>query len=321
MKRYFVPFFVCLFLIQTSFAQGFSSPLEYLEYFNQEFMQLQELQIEYSSLLVHSQSDIAEQKRQDLLAATQKLQHRFTNLKAYEDDKGIKSNAAEVTEIMLQLGTKDYQATADQNANCSDCFAAVLEQTVLTGKDIDALNKSMSDLVKRIEQFAKANEIKLEDNGDNHETLLGKIGRINSYIQELDLAVLEVQYANGDLVEAFNANDIDAAKAASKAMNKAAANANKRLKKIERIPEDASTLGFAQKMVDFYKDAPKDIYADLLSAFDNKGQIINKKVKLFNKSMERLNKTMYDYDVKYQTAKLNLQQRHIPKPKEKVIRS
>lgn len=304
----------------TTYAQSFSSAVEYIEYFNKEFTHMQELQIEYSSFLVYTRSDVAENKRQSLLESTQKTKERFEKLEAYPDDKGIKANALKIVETMLEIGHKDYASMAYKKAGCTDCFASVLAENELTDKDSKQLGKTMKVMINNIEDFAKANEITMEE-GDDRETLLGKISRINGYIRELDLATLEVQYADEAIVNALNEKNPSKAKEGVKNMVKAANNANKRLKQVERIKEDATTIGQAERLVGFYKDAAKNLYPDMISAYDKKGNIINNKVNLYNKTIQKLSNGANNWNAKYQTAKLNLQQRHIPKPKEKVIRS
>ncbi len=321
MRILIATFLLINFTIIGQAQKGFSSAVEYIEYFNGEFALMQELQIEYSSFVVYTESDVAESKRQDLLAATKKIHDRFANLSTYEDDKGVKANAVKITEIMLEIGNKNYNSLASEKAGCTECFASILTQTELTEKDVEQLGKNMDGLIKSIEDFAKANDIDMIDDGNSHESLLGKINRINNYIQELDLATLEVQYADNDIVNALNEKDVPKAKEGIKNMIKAANNANKRLKKIERIKEDATALGQAQKLVDYYKDAAKQLYPDMVSAYDKKGNIINEKVDLYNKCIQQLSKSVGSYTQKYQQAKFNLQQRHIPKPKEKISRS
>jgi hypothetical protein len=310
-----------LFSISFTNAQNFESPVKYIEYFNKEFALMQEMQIEYSSLLAHTGSAAAEAKLVSLLASSQKIHDRFSNLKAYEEDKGIKSNAVKVLDVMLLLGNTNYTTIAQEKASCLDCFDAVLVETELVDKDVEKLGKSMNVMVKSIEEFAKANNITMNDNGNSHETLLGKINRINDYLQELNLATLEVQYADAAIVNALNEKKPNKAKEEVKNMVKASNNASKRLKKIERIKEDATAIGQAEKLVNFYKDASKKLYPDMVSAFDKKGNVINEKVDLYNKSIQKLTNSVGTLTQKYETAKLNLQQRHIPKPKEKVIRS
>jgi len=309
------------FSISFTNAQGFGSPVEYIEYFNKEFALMQEMQIEYSSILAHTGTKAAEAKRVSLLASAQKIHDRFSNLKAFDNDKGIKTNAVKVLDIMLMLGNTNYTTIAQEKAGCLDCFDAVLNETELVDKDVEKLGKSMDTMVKSIEEFAKTNKIKMTDNGDSHETLLAKISRINNYLQELNLATLEVQYADAAIVNALNDKNPSKAKEEVRNMVKASNNASKRLKKIERIKEDATAIGQAERLVNFYKDASKKLYPDMVSAFDKKGNVINEKVDLYNKSIQKLTNSVGALNIKYETAKLNLQQRHIPKPKEKVIRS
>ena len=172
-----------------------------------------------------------------------------------------------------------------------------------------------------MEQFAKDEDITIADDGDDHETLLGKISRINDYLNEINLATLEVQYADAAIVAALNQKDLDLAQKQVKALLKASNNARHRLQQIDRIKEDATVIYQAERLVDFYKKAAQDLYPKMLSAFDKKGNIINDKVDLYNNTIAELGKNIGTITNKYMNAKLNLQQRHIPKPKAKVART
>lgn len=300
-------------------AQSFSSPVEYIEHFNKEFVTIQELQVEYSAFLVHTRSEVAEEKRQSLLKATQASHDRLAQTQAYADDKGMKANAVKVLDIMLAIGNKSYSTIASEKVGCVDCFACILTEDELTNEDTKEMGKVMKNLVKSYEEFAKANKVELTDKDAAHETLLAKINRINDYVRQLDLSVLEAQYAGTDIVNALNAKDIAKAKENIKTLVKAAANANKRLQKIERISEDATAFGHAESLIEFYKEAAKNIYPDMVDAFDKKGEIINEKVDSYNKNIVKINNGATNGYAKYLTAKVNLQQRNIPKPKEEKV--
>lgn len=315
--------FAALFLSAAvgSQAQTFDTPVEYLNFFNQEFAQLQDMQIEYSSVRAHLGSDIAEQKRQELLNRAQTTYDRIKGLQAYPNDKGIQANALKVVDVMLLIGNKDYHSQAMAKTGCDDCFPTILLEDQLVDKEVSTLSKAMSNTVKSIEQFAKAEDIELSDDGDNHETLLGKINRINGYLQEINMATLEVQYADAAIVEALNQKDLALANKNVKALSKAAANAARRLKQLDRIKEDATAIYQAERLIEYYQKASKELYPKMLSAFDKKGNVINNKVDLYNKTIATLNRNIQTITQKYMEAKHNLQQRHIPKPKAKVIRS
>lgn len=302
-------------------AQSFSQPVEYIEYFNQEFNDIQDLQIEYSSFLVHTRSELAEKKRQELLTATKKIHDRFTKITPYQNDKGMRATAIQVLDIMLEIGNKNYSQLATEKTGCLDCFASIITQNDLTDKDAINMGKVMQALIKNIDDFAKTNKVELTSNTNQNESILGKINRINNYTRQLDLVTLELEYANSNIVHILNEKNIDKAKESIKAMNKAAANASKRLKNIERIKEDATSFGQAEKLIDLYKEAAKNIYPDMLSCFDKKGEIINEKVNLYNKSIQKINSGAGNCYQNYLNAKQNLQERHIPKPQGKVMRS
>lgn len=306
------------YLASAQQLQHFSSAVEYIEFFNKEFVTIQDLQIEYSAFLVHTRSEIAEEKRQTLLKATKAAHDRISQVRPYNDDKGMKANAVKVLDIMLLIGNKNYSTIASEKVGCVDCFACVETEDELTNQDSKEMGKVMKNLIKSYEDFAKANEIELTDKDAQNESLLGKINRINDYTRQLDLVTLEVQYAGTDIINALNASNIEKAKENLKNLSKAVANASKRLQKVERISEDATAFGHAENLVEFYKEAAKSIYPDMLSSFDKKGVIINEKVNSYNKNIEKINNGTTNNYGKYLTAKLNLQQRHIPKPKEEL---
>lgn len=310
-----------LFVAASFTAQAQENPVAYIELFNQEFAQLQDLQIEYSSFVAHLGSEVAEQKRLALLERVKTTHDRFQNLEAYPKDQGMKSNTLKVLDIMLKMGNTDYLAEAEAKTGCSDCFEAILLQNQLIDKEAENLSKAMLDIQKSVTAFAKKQEVELLDDGDDHETLLGKIGRINNYLQEINLATLEVQYADAAIIAALNNKDLDQAKKNVKDLSKAASNASRRLKQLDRIKEDATAIYQAERLVDYYAKAAKDLYPDMLSAFDRKGNVINDKVDLYNKTIATLNNNIQTITSKYMDAKLQLQQRHIPKPKAKVART
>jgi hypothetical protein len=302
-------------------AQTFDEPVEYINFFSQEFEVMYDLQLEYSSFLVHTSDDQVNIKGKELNSATQKIHDKFQGVTAYENDRDIKANAVAVLDKMLEISNTDYFDQAAKKAGCLDCFATILERTKMADKDNKVLGKAMDKLVKSIDDFAADNNITMEEGDKERESLLGKINRINDYITELDLAVLEVQYASTAIIDALNAEDPAKAKELVKELSKATANASKRLKKVERIKEDATAIGQAERLIGFHKDGIKNIYGNMVGAFDKKGQIINSKVDAYNKASNKLNQGVNTWNNKYQSAKFNLQQRHVPKPKQQYKRS
>lgn len=320
MRNFILMAGICVGLFSTATAQTIEEPVEYINFFSQEFERMYDLQLEYASFLAHTTDDQSSIKAKELDAATQKIHDKFSAVTAFEDDQNVKANAVHVLDEMLKISKTDYTDVAAEKAGCLDCFARVLEHNKLSEKGSKQLEKSMDALIKSIDDFAASNDVTMESDDDGKESLLGKINRINGYIGELDLAVLEVQYASTALIEALN-DDPTTAKDMLKELSKAVSNASKRLKKVDRIKEDATAFGQAERLVEFHKDGIKGMYADMVNAYDKEGQIINAKVKAYNKASEQLNKGNNTWNNKYESAKFSLQQRNIPKPKQEYKRS
>lgn len=309
------------FLVLSNFslqAQTFADPVKYIGFFNQEFANMQQLQVEYSSYLVHSRSEVADQKRAQLDQFIKQIQQKFSGVTAYENDQGIKASAVKTLSLMKASIEKDYASAAAGETGCTDCFETVEKESQLHDKDSDEVDKAMKSMQENIKKFAKINEIDLVyDKNDNNDAIL-KINKINTYVRNIDLATLQVQYADGKIIKALNEKDIEGAKAANKKLAQAITDATKRLKKVEDIKEDATCYGQAERLIEFYKKAQKEIYPELLGSFKKDGSIINEKVDTYNKYINKLNIGGTNALNKYYEAKHNLLQRNIPKPKDAV---
>lgn len=310
-----------LFLVLSNFsiqAQTFDQPVQYIGFFNQEFANMQQLQVEYSSYLVHTRSEVANQKRAQLDQLIKQIQKKFSNVTAFENDHGIKASAVKTLSLMKTSIERDYASAAAGETGCTDCFETVERESQLADKDSDEVDKAMKSMQENIKKFAKTHEIDLVyDTNENNNTIL-KINKINTYVRDLDLATLQVQYADGAIIKALNQKDIEGAKAANKKLAQAVAEATKRLKKVEDIKEDATCYGQAERLIEYYKKAQKEIYPELLGSFKKDGSIINEKVDTYNKYINKLNEGGNNALNKYYEAKHNLLQRNIPKPKEAV---
>ncbi|MCP4437352.1 MAG: hypothetical protein GY810_00095 [Aureispira sp.] len=310
-----------LFLVFSSLglqAQTFNEPVDYIRFFNKEFVNMQQLQVEYSSYLVHSRTEVADQKRAQLDLLITQIQRKFSKVTAFEEDHGIKESAVKTLSLMKASIERDYLTVAAGETGCTECFETVEKESQLSDKDSDEVGKAMKSMQDNIKKFAKTHEIDLVYDENEFNKTIVKINKINTYVRDIDLATLQVQYADGDIIKALNEKDIEGAKAALKKLGQAVNEASKRLKKVEDIKEDATCYSQAERLIEFYKGAHKEIYPQILSAFKKDGSVINEKVDTYNKYINKLNNGGNNAINKYYQAKNNLLQRNIPKPANAV---
>lgn len=305
-----------LLVATPQFAQTFNTPLEYIQFFNEELVTMQRLQVEYASLLVHEDENIAEQTRQELQKSITTALNKFGGVVPHPDDKGLKQSAVDVLKTLERMSSQNHDADIQSKVGCLECFPAIEMEYQLSEKDGAEVGKSMKTMQTHIEQFAKDHDITLKEGSNSYNTVIERINRVTTYSQAVNLAVLQVQYADDAIIAAINEQRIDDARAGVKTLTKEADEAMKRLKKIAAIPEDKTCFSQAENYIAFYQKAAKEVYPELLSAFDKSGQVINDKVDAYNKNIEVLNTNGNNTLTRYWEAKDNLLKRAIPRPEE-----
>ena len=295
-------------------AQQFEKPIDYIKFFNAEFMKMQQLQVDYAAFLAHTRTEVAARKQRRLLSYTQKALQKFDQVKKFKDDKNLKQNAVRTIELMVEVAEKDYAELAEKKAKCENCFQAVETEYNLSAEDFKAISSSIKNIQKSIKDFAKAHNIKLVVNESKHNELVSKINQTNAFTRQSDLAMLEVQLADAAIIRALNEKDNQKASEALKEMHKAIGNATKRLKKINKFAEAENCLKTIQDLVAFYKDAAKNLYPEMIKTFDDEGKVINEHVKGYNTAINALNEGAAKVEKAYKEAEAALEKKLLPDP-------
>ncbi len=312
-------FFLTSFILSSFLllAQEPNENVKYLDAFNNEFTKIQEVQLDYTSYLVHGRGEVADQKRQVLRQAVTEAVSKVEAIPANANDKGLKKAALESFKAIEEMTNKDYDAIIRQKAGCENCFAAVKIEYEVTEAAAAEANKALSKMHKKIGTFAKENNITFIDGDDELNRTLSKIYRINDYLQLIDLSVLQAHYASEEVVKAFNTQDIKTAEAAVKKMKKEMGEAQKRFASVNKIPEDAVCLVKAKILMDFYQKMTDEMYPDMLKAFEKKGNVSEKGANIFNKNIEKISAQLPAKNEAYTAAKAELLQKAVPPPAKK----
>lgn len=298
------------------YAQEKHPSVIYMEQFTKEYNYLQELHVDYLSSLVHGKANDAMKKEEESKVVLEKALARLDAIETYENDKGVKEAALNAFKTMQEMAELDIDALVEDKAGCTDCFEAVEVRYKLSEKEAKKVDEALDKWRAKTEAFAEEHEIELIDNDNEFNKTIVKVNRLNDYLQQIELCVAEATYANNAVFEAFSAQDIKAAKREVSRFNKAVKNAQKRLKTVESIPEDNITMTKARLLLDYFDKMGKDMYPDMLKAFDKKGRVTQKGAKIFNKNIEKINKQLPKRQNEYVQKAQEVLQRNIPKPEK-----
>lgn len=316
MIKSLVPTTIALFAGFSLSAQTFNTPVEYIQFFNEEFVNMQQLQVEYASLLIHEDEALAEETRLKLQQSVDAALNKFGGVTPHPDDKGLKQSAVDVLKTLERISDNNHKEAIAAKVGCTDCFEAIEMEYQLGEKDGAEVHKSMENMRAQIAKFAKDHNITLKEGNNSYNSVIERINRVTSYSQAVNLGVLQVQYADDLVISAINEKRLDDAKTAVKALAQATNEATARLKKIQPIAEDKTCITQAENYILFYQKAAKEHYPDMLSAFDKNGEVINEKVDVYNKNIDLINTQGNGALDRYLQAKDALLKRAIPKPEE-----
>lgn len=293
-------------------AQTFDQPLDYLNFINQEFVALQELQIAQQVAMAYQGETAAEKERQRLLKQVDAIHQRLPKVPPYANDHGMLQEARRAILILRTIGQKNYEQLAAQTTGCTDCFATMLEQVQLIQQDETTLATIMSTMIDNMANFAANHNIQFSTEGNPNNALLRRIQRLNNYLQSYNLAISETQYANNAVIDAFNARDIDAGKAAAAALLQASGNAVQRLSTTKRLPNDSAYFTAARKLIDAYRKAAQYVYPKMLESFDAEGNLPNDQVDAYNKNIKLIDTNLHTLTNDFFAAEKTLRQQQIP---------
>ncbi len=304
---------IVLFLFPFNvFAQDIA--FEFLKTLNKEFTFLQSLQVDYLGNMVHRHGDALEEKNIELQNAVKSAVSKIEALETLPNDNGLKKAALETFLDMDNMTKSDFKEIIMKKVGCIDCFAAEEYKFQLVNEESEKVNRSFSKLQKRIENFAKENNIQLLDSKNEFEIIIAKVNRINDYLQLIDLSLAQAHYASETVIKNFNSENFKAAQESIKTMKKEMKEAFKRFKKIEPINEDAFCLKKADILLSFYQKMADEVFPEMLGAFNKKGEIDNNGIKIFNKNIETINRQLPQKKEAYQQMKSELLMKNVPKP-------
>lgn len=298
------------------YAQEKHPSVVYMEQFSKEYDYLQQLHVDYLSNLVHGKERDALEKEEESKDAVDKAVKRVEEIKAFDNDKGLKDAALNAFKVMKDMENLDLDALVEKKAGCTECFEAVEVRYELSEKESDKVNKALEKWNEKTEAFAKEHDITLVENDNAFNKIIGKVNRLNNYLQDIELCVAEANYANNAVFEAFSAQDIKAAKKEVTRFKKAVKNAQKRLETVKAIPEDNQTIVKARILLSYFDKMGKDMYPDMLKAFDKKGRVTQKGAKVFNKNIDKINAQLPKRQNAYIQKAQEVLQRNIPKPEK-----
>ena len=251
MVRYLL--FLMLLCCTRGYAQ-YDSPVAYMSYFNTQEGELAKDYLEYMSAVTHSHSGRKmERRRQDVLTDVKVALQSTARMKAYEGDVALRDAFKEYYSILLTVLNEDYAKIVNMEEIAEKSYDNMEAYVLAQEKASERLDEAAKKRQTAYAQFAERNHIKLIESESKISRKLEQVSKVSSYYHQIYLIFFKSNKQEMYLVEAFNANSINAVEQNKSTLVKYSGEGLQKLTEVKAFENDYSLVAACRKMLEFYK--------------------------------------------------------------------
>src|SRR5260221_2620059 len=245
--------FLLMLLSTASYAQ-YDSAVAYMSYFILQEEGLAKDYLGYMSAVTHSHNGRKmERRRQEVLKDVKEALQNTATMKAYQGDVALRDAFKEYYSILLTVLNEDYakilnmEEIADQSYDNMEAYVLAQE------KASERLDETSKKRQSAYGPFAGLNHIKLIESESKISRKLEQVGKVSGYYHQIYLIFFKSNKQEMYLVEAFNANSINAVEQNKSTLMKYSAEGLQKLSDVKAFENDYSLVAGCRKMLEFYK--------------------------------------------------------------------
>jgi regulator of replication initiation timing len=286
-------------------AQTFQNAGDYLNYMNNQQMEILKASMSYTSAINHNKSARkVENRRKELLQTIATAKQKVKAMEPYKGDKALRDSLAKYYELTYHVYNDDYGKIIDLeevSEQSYDKMEAYFKAQELADEKLDEANKFVGDQYK---VFAEKNKIRLVESSDDFTKKIEATSKVNKYHREVFLIMFKSSNQENYLIEAMNNKDINALEQSKNNLVKYADEGLKKLTALKPHAGDYSLSNSCKQLLMFYQTECKtfvplkmdylvkeDNFAKLKKAFDLKSDSERTKqdIDTYNKAVNELN--------------------------------
>ncbi len=303
-----------LFLTISSFAQV--DPFEFNAAIIAERMKVDATNLEYVSFSVHSEDYMAvAQKRNNVIQQVQSAIQTVKSLPVPKSGDRLKSEALAVLEMYNNIFNLDFKEIEELKKDSKSSYNAMEQYFKAQDKAEKKLDRASDRFEKAQLSFAKKNKWEFEDSGEENPLNLQikKMNQANEYSRNIFLIYFKADKAHAIFMEAVSAKD-KGMEGKRRKMESAAEVALAKLKAVKGFEGDTKYRDSAIKLMSFYLDLASKGFKDVVRVNKAKQEDLTQKdVDAFNEAIDKYNKNIGNYTMKFNAANSELLQKHTPK--------
>lgn len=335
-----------LLLVVTSLhvaGQGTPEAHAYLSAIGNQFYEISNARMSYTSAASHGKSARkVEKRRAELLTTIKTAEASIRRMKPFNGSTAYRDSVVSYLKLNRIVLTEDYGKILDLEEIAEQSYDAMEAYMLAKEKAEEKLDTAFSNVFTQQMLFATTHEIKLVASDSKLSQKLRTSGNVIQYYNPVYLIFFKSYKDESYLMNAIKRNDVNAMEQTKNALLNSAENGLKQLQSISSFKGDANLKLACQQMLGFYKmeagqkiqdiinfQLKKENYDKMREAIEGKRPAdrtqkdvdnFNKMVKEYNDSVNKvnavhneLNKKRGEALDKWNNATKDFLDKHIPK--------
>jgi len=245
MKLFAFPLFLLITISLN--AQTMQEINRYINYFNNQHIEVNNLAMTYLQYSVHSNDfGTIEQQRQKLIKQLNSSVEFMEKIQAIEGGEDLKTTAIEVFRSYLESFNLDFVNLIQLKAESNTSYDA-MEKYFLARKEAEKkVSKAAERYAQAQKSFAEKHHIEIKEAEEN--TGIQELNVLNNYHQSIFLKYSKILMHNNEFMQYLNAQDLESISQS----------------RLQLVKESEETIKVLEAMPDFKEDTE---YRDAVTAF------------------------------------------------------
>src|SRR5258706_14750258 len=299
-------------LISAASHAQYDTPIAYMSHFNAQEGELAKDYLAYMSAVTHSHNGRKmERRRQEVLTDVKLAFQSTAKMKAYQGDVALRDAFKEYYSILLTVLNEDYAKILNMEEIAEQSYDNMEAYVLAQEKAAERLDEAAKKRQTAYGEFAGRNHIKLIESESKISRKLEQVGKVSTYYHQIYLIFFKSNKQEMYLVEAFNANSINAVEQNKSTLMKYSAEGLQKLSDVKAFENDYSLVAACRKMLEFYKMEAetkvqpimdylmkKEEFDKIKRAFNSKSeqQRTSSDIEAYNKIVNDMNKEGSSYN-------------------------
>lgn len=293
-------------------AQSFKDGGSYMNYMGEQYKQITQDFLSYTSAVAHGKSARkCENRRKSLIQTVKDATKKIGSMHAYQGDKSLRDSASSYLKLSFHILNDDYGKIVNMEEVAEQSYDAMEAYLLAQELANEKLDRASERLILTEKAFAASHKVNLIEKKSDLAEKAEKAGRVNSYHRKIYLIFFKSYKQEVYLLDAIKNKNFSAIEQSKNSLISFSEEGLRKLDTIKAFSGDNSLINACRQILEFYKNEGKDKipsftafymkednYQKIKKAFDAKRESERTKadVDQFNKAVNEMNAGVNEFN-------------------------